>query len=445
MNPLAQLITVSGVIAIFSSPLYAAPSDARSLGCILREGDSARFIEGRSVNKEVIIEALISAARSSKPNVLDPCLTGQQRNITKEAYAALAEAHPEKFQPLPGESGIDEVAERATMVRQPTYRYMAVDNVVQPQFLFIALAALTNRGSLYGTAFELSGETIKTYVAAVDGGKVRLLQEGYATAANEGGTVGGWVITDPENSRGQAALFRGSEVEMIPRAPGEIHSEVLVLNDRGTAVVVSQGENDRRSAFLYSNGQLAPLDFGPQIRSVGLISINNEDVISGTTFVDGLGGRGFRLDTRTGVTTLLEPQGTETHSWALDINNRGDILGYSFIAGATERIGVWDPLGRFHVYFVEGTPEFPTISNRLHFNDNNQIVITHVSNPPDERSNSYLVTKPGQRLNLAEQVTDRPAEEELWWVQGINNYGDVFGLTSAYSSFLLKRTSASTK
>ena len=72
---------------------------------------------------------------------------------------------------------------------------------------------------------------------------------------------------------------------------------------------------------------------------------------------------GIGHDTRSGITTLLHPLYTEPEAWALGINDRGDVLGYSFIPGATERIGVWDASGHFSTRFVEGTPEVPTISN----------------------------------------------------------------------------------
>src|SRR5881392_1789756 len=57
-----------------------------------------------------------------------------------------------------------------------------------------------------------------------------------------------------------------------------------------------------------------------------------------------------------------------------------------------ERVGVWDRNGDFKTYFDE------TISSdALLFNDNNLIVITLAPG-----NNSYLVPKPGVRLNLAD-------------------------------------------
>ena len=140
---------------------------------------------------------------------------------------------------------------------------------------------------------------------------------------------------------------------------------------------------------------------------------------------------------------LLEPLPTEPDAWTMGINNRDNVLGYSFIGGATERIGVWDAKGKFHTYFVEGTPEFPTVSNILRFNDNNEILITFVTRPFTEFRNSYLVPKPGIRLNLADLVTGAPAELGLF-PSAINNQGNILGHAGPFfffelDNFLLER------
>src|SRR5207253_1196777 len=91
-------------------------------------------------------------------------------------------------------------------------------------------------------------------------------------------------------------------------------------------------------------------------------------------------------------------------------------------------------------YFIEGIPEFPTISNRLVFNDNNQIVVTLVSSPASERGNSYLVPKPGVRLDLAALVENLPpGSAQLWLILGVNNHGDMIGYGLFGGTFLLKR------
>ena len=121
----------------------------------------------------------------------------------------------------------------------------------------------------------------------------------------------------------------------------------------------------------------------------------------------------------------------DTLAWGLGINTHGDVLGYSFVLGAPyhERIGVWDPNGDFKTYFDE------TISSdALVFNDNNLIVITLA------RNNSYLVPKPGVRLNLADLVENLPSGQNLRYIFDINNHGDMLGLDDQDRPFLLERT-----
>jgi hypothetical protein len=202
--------------------------------------------------------------------------------------------------------------------------------------------------------------------------------------------------------------------------------------------LVTSSDAFGQTTYLYKHGRTTPLDFGlPGAQPFDFLHLNNRGIISGTA------GRGFRFDTRTGKTTQLDPLPTEPEAWALDINNRVDVLGYSFVSGGLERIGVWDRHGEFRTYFVEGTPEFPTISNRLLFNDNNVIVITRVSNPPSERGNSYLVPKPGVRLNLADLVENLPAGQNPNFILDINNHGNMIGYStrdfSIQDVFLLER------
>ena len=85
---------------------------------------------------------------------------------------------------------------------------------------------------------------------------------------NAGGTVGGFVVIDPQNFVAQGALFRGDEVELIPPQPGEVCGLVIGLNDSGTALVESDDALGRPTYVLYSKGQTTPLDFGPTVTNL---------------------------------------------------------------------------------------------------------------------------------------------------------------------------------
>lgn len=447
-----QVVIFVGILATFFFPLHMAQADATTeMGCIVREQGTAKYLRSDLIDKNAIKEAALNA-KSQGAKVLDPCLSGQLRNLPAAVYSALAQQHPEKFQPL--ETGNNSVAPLNQAASSKAsgngiqYHYVGLDSAVPPGFLgFFSPSAINNSGRVYGNTFTESDGVLTPYVATFDNGTVSVSQQGIANTANESGTVGGFVLTDLENFLGQAALFRGNEVQLIPRLPGEIHSEVLQLNEPGTALLMSFDENFNLTLALYDGRQVTPLNFGPQISFAFFLSMNNQGIISGTTSIEGVGDRGFRFDPNASEATLLNPLPTEPDSWALGINNHGDVLGYSFIASGTERIGVWDAKGKFQTYFVEGTSEFPTISNDLKFNDNNLIVITRVSSPVNEVGNSYLVPKPGVRLNLADLVQDMPSEQgSLWWVRGVNNLENMFGftLTPDFSSFdfLLERKNA---
>lgn len=85
--------------------------------------------------------------------------------------------------------------------------------------------------------------------------------------------------------------------------------------------------------------------------------------------------------------------------------------------------------------FVEGTPQIPTVSNRLVFNDNNVIVISNISTGDPA---SYIVPRPGVRLDLADLVENLPAGQNLASTIGINNHGNIIGY-GQQGSFLLLR------
>jgi hypothetical protein len=321
------------------------------------------------------------------------------------------------------------------------YRYVSLGEAELPSgFLFFDPVAINSSSRIYGVAYD---DSFLPHVAVYARGVVTVLQPGFFSTVNEGGTLGGSVLVDPVDFIEQAALFHRDQVELIPPQPQEFTSFVSALNDSGTALVTSYDVFFQPTFVLYRNGQTTALDFGPTVTNPFRLAINNQGIISGTqgTFD---GTTAFRFDTHTGETTLLHPLSTEPDAWGVDINNRGDVLGYSFVSGGIERIGVWNRDGVFQTYFVEGVPEFPTISNRLLFNDNNLIVITNVSSPTSERANSYLVPKPGVRLNLADLVENLPAGQNPNVIIDINNHGDMLGWSvegfSIQDVFLLERT-----
>jgi len=95
-------IAVGVILATFLLPFEVAlAAPANEMGCILRQPGSMKFVKGDQLDRQTIAEA-VSAQRLQGAKVIDPCLTGQVRNIPASVYTKLAEKHPEKFQPLEG-------------------------------------------------------------------------------------------------------------------------------------------------------------------------------------------------------------------------------------------------------------------------------------------------------------------------------------------------------
>lgn len=325
------------------------------------------------------------------------------------------------------------------------YRYVSLNQIaVPPNVSFYELFLLNDQGRIYGNAFECADVDctfLNVYVVSLEGGKLVLGAEAnfYASSVNKQGTIGGGKV-DPQSFITQAAVARQDKIDLVPPIqPDEFFAELSAINDRGVGIVNSfAGETFTQALALYKRGESIPLTIDEAISGLDRLRINNQNLVSGRGQVEGQ-QRGFRFNPATRETVLLEPLSTEPHSWAMDINSSGNVLGYSFKFSGIERIGVWDKDAKFNTYFVEGTPEFPTISNNLLFNDSNLIVITRVSSPQSERNFTYLVTKPGKRVNLADLVENLPTgHSREFAINDINNRGDLLGI-DRQGIVLLKR------
>jgi hypothetical protein len=318
---------------------------------------------------------------------------------------------------------------------QYRYHYVNLDTVTAPSGLPFSPSALHASGRVYGSVCDADANC---NIASYAGGTLTVFgAQGFAGVVNGGGTVGGGVLLDLATFDVQAALFRRDSTELIPRQPGEVFASVVSINDAGTALVQSFDPDSHVTNVLYSKGSAAIIDFGPLITRPEFLNfvgdghfINNQGILAGIN-----GGRftdatGFRFNPRTGAAMLLAPVSPDTLAWGLAINNRGDVLGYSFVLGRPyhERVGVWDSAGTFHTYIDE------TIStSNLVFNDNNLIAISLAPG-----NIGYLVPRPGVRLDLRTLVVDMPPGADLRLIYDINNRGDLLGSGSA-GNYLLER------
>jgi hypothetical protein len=329
------------------------------------------------------------------------------------------------------------------------YRYVPLDQITLPGGAPFFPFAINNSGRVYGAACD-DELCSNTRIAFYDNGVVTVAQmvvgSTGATVVNSKGTVGGFVLIDPLNFIAQAFLSSKDKEELIPPQPNEVFAFPITLNDKGIALVESFSDSSLPIHALYNKGLATALNFSPDVSNPRFINfanfgcgkfLNNEGVIAGTTTTGDFFNKvkGFRYDTKTGKTLLLNPLPSDTLAWGLGVNNRSEVLGYSFVNSIVdsipyhENIGVWDREGHFKTYFTE------TISsNALLFNDNNLIVITLA---PDDIS--YLIPKPGVRLNIADLVKNLPSGVKLRTIFDLNNRGDMLGFDGQDSAFLLKR------
>ncbi|ALL69621.1 hypothetical protein K788_0007872 (plasmid) [Paraburkholderia caribensis MBA4] len=359
----------------------------------------------------------------------------------------MAKKRPDLFRPL-DEMKTSANAPGAQSARpkpaDPAWRYTYLDPLVEPDYLFLDPAHLDNKGLLIGNAYyQASEDEFVADVVTIRNGKIiARARNGYASTANEKGLAVGLVITDPVFFYSQAAFFEGNQKRLIPRRPGERSSQALQVNDDGAALVYSEDQSGNGSLWIYRQGiwtAFDPSETGYLVQSSiltgrGLIAGSLVYSVDANNFIT---YRGYQFDPRTGKLALFNPAFPgDTDTQIMAVNSEEELLGYSYIPGRTEHIGIWTSPGRFKHYFTEGTAQYPTISNRLAFSDNDQIVIYRISRPADEVNNAYYVPKPGVRINIQDYVTGMPPEHgRLYFFKSINNDGDMLGVTATPDFF----------
>ena len=315
------------------------------------------------------------------------------------------------------------------------YGYVPLDQVtVPPPFVAnnFTPSAVLDGGIVVGTIFDASFAT--EAVAVWRNGTITIGQAGSANVAGDFGLIGG------ANPSSQAALFLGNSTILIPRLPGEATAGVVGLGLAGLALVQSfDASFDETYAYDFLGKEtvipfgLPDPVFGGHMNEVGQVAVTKEESATDPFL------RGYRYNPLAKTTTPLFPfAGDPTDQLALvqGINNRGEVLGYSFTDFTNpsyhERVGFWNLQGVFQPYFYE------TINTTSLFsNDLDQIVITNTACFGPGVGTSYLVPQPGTRIDLASVVVNVPAGLFLDSVVGIDNEGNIVGIASdaAYDDF----------
>lgn len=354
-----------------------------------------------------------------------------------QRFKRLASTRPARPSLLPAVALLLSLAAGSAQADALRYRYVSqYPYPIPAPFQYFSQAAMVEGDRIYGTvyAFDQDYNVLANRIAHLDQGVMTVQpQTGWANAANSDGVVGGSVTIDPVNYVDQAALFRDGKTILIGPQPNETYSYVLGLNKDGEALVAWYDQNYDSHYLIYKNGKTRPVTLGngaPPFFFFSFSPLNEDGLVAGVVGWD----KGFRLDTRTGQSTLLgtfpgDP--SETIAWGMGINSDGEVLGYSFTGSGPyhERIGIWDHRGVFRTHYVQ-----TDCSNRILFNNHDEIVITAMCYGA-KVATSYLVPSPGVRVDIADLVQNPPSPG--WkpsYIQSFLDNGDMLGF-----GFLLQR------
>jgi hypothetical protein len=326
--------------------------------------------------------------------------------------------------------------EAADSLGAATLRYGQVDITAGPSDLDgWSPLGLSDRSEVFGQGFKCDAQgicAVPLLKRKADGRFEKVASNFLGNDVNKYGDVGGCVVKDPVSLAGQAAILRASgKVELIPPLRGETASCITKLSDGCVAVVTSVDASSTVTVYVLEGRRITPIT----VAGGSVEDVNDRGQIAGVISSNPDANRAYRFDSHTGKTTILTPVSTDPHSWAMGINSKGEVLGYSFAFDAIERVGKWNRNDVFETSFVEGTPEFPTVSNRLVWNESGLIIISYSLNDP----NTYLVPKPGVRLALSGLVVNGPVAETLFVLQ-VNARADFVATSVADGrSFLFVR------
>ena len=317
------------------------------------------------------------------------------------------------------------------------YHHASLNARLPPGFEQFIPVKITDSGRVYGNLVPkgCSGFCVLTTGVHQSSKTAVIRKDLFLHTANESGTLGGSVITDPLNGFEQAALVEGGRFKLLPRLKGEVSSFVQLVTDLGLARVKSfQGEETgfRLDYYYYWNGQTILL---PVLSNVDVQALSNLGLIAGTKF-----GPNYPYDLR--AIQFVPPSGTRIYtpippyasSWAFGINNLGDVFGYMDALSPssdarTQRIGRWRGQN-FLTYFIQGTTEFPERSQSLVSNEQGLIV----ASPDFVFGTSFVLPWPGLRIALPD-ITDETAFQ-LWFAVDVNSRGDIVGFGISHDDFV---------
>jgi hypothetical protein len=323
------------------------------------------------------------------------------------------------------------VALWASGVRAEDYRY----HYVSLTNVGLSPRVLDDRGRIYGSVWG-GGNDYR--VGVYSDGVLRVGQPGEVWTGNSRGTLGG-SVTDPDTGRRHAALFRGDETIVIPGLDPDRDSAVVSLNDFDAAVVRSSKIDDARSIYRVYHHERRLLTYQLPTGSdcPDCWKLNNFGVLTGAIYEperEQFVILRFRPPYWS-APLVFEPLAGFDAVYPLGITDSGYIGGTTYTSdGTTCRYGFWDRFGRFTQYY-EG------IFYNAIMNKRGLIVVT---GNYDTDHNSYIVPRPGERLDLVD-LLDNPEDVEgsMDTITAINRRGDMIGSSNCVGDvcpqYLLER------
>jgi hypothetical protein len=300
------------------------------------------------------------------------------------------------------------------------YHYVSLTNIQLPAgFTYYMPTALDDRGRVYGMVFDENSSN--AHIAVYQDGALQVRQSGYAYTSNAHGTLGGYII-DAETGSMRAALFRGEETLLIPGIESERWSMVVSVNDAGAAIVNSDpsDKNINRYRLYYRGRFVFTYQLPTDSDCSGCWKVNNFGVVAALVFdPDAEDHIALRFRPPYRFPRTLEPLAGSAHGGPFGITDAGSIAGSMYFPDDSSwSYGLWDRWGRYTNYYHG-------LSYNPKMNSAGLIVLS--GNYESDR-NSYIVPRPGERLNVME-LLDNPEQVEgpLDDITAVNRRGDMVG------------------
>lgn len=211
--------------------------------------------------------------------------------------------------------------------------YYRIAPITTPPDSYLSAASLNNRSEVVGA---WGGEIVQSGFHWRNGNLVDLKPLVYPTASwmeamginNRSQIIG--IYSDPVIEGVRAFLLDHGQVSNVEGPPGSQHVFANLINDRGQILGAAYDHAGNFSNFLNDHGTVEVFD--PSFEPGG---INNRGVVAGR-WISGGEIRGAIW--KEGVITPIAPSSSSAGA----LNDRGQVLGYTYTGGVGTRAFVWE-------------------------------------------------------------------------------------------------------